>query len=426
MSTILYHHRTRAADAQGIHIAEIQRAFRQRGHEVVEVALVEAGAEARADEAGGHGRGLSGLASRLAARLPLAAREAMELAYNVVAYRRLSAAIRRHRPDFVYERYAANTFGGLLAARRHGVPLVLEVNSPLAREKAEHGGLCFARLTRAVERRVCAGADVTLAVTGVLARILEEGGVPAGKVVVMPNGVRRELVADGAGAASRAVRALEVRRRLGVPPEAVLAGFIGWFRPWHGLERLVEAMASTALRDAGVRLALAGDGPATPGLRAAVAAVPGLAERVVFTGPVERGDVEATLAAFDVAVQPAVTAYACPMKLIEYMAAGCAIVAPGSDNVRELLDHETAVLCGDEDGASPTAAALERAVLTLARDPELRARLGLAARRRLVERGLLWEENARRVEELVAAARGRRAPEEMASGRSGRREVTAC
>jgi len=46
---ILYHHRTRAGDAQGIHISEIQRAFRNRGHEVVEVALVEAGAEAKAD-----------------------------------------------------------------------------------------------------------------------------------------------------------------------------------------------------------------------------------------------------------------------------------------------------------------------------------------------------------------------------------------
>jgi len=166
---ILYHHRTRAGDAQGIHISEIQRAFRLRGHDVREVALVEAGAEAKADESGGEARGLAGIASRAAARLPLPAKEAMELAYNAVAYRRLSKAIRDFRPDFVYERYAANTFAGLAAARRHGVPFVLEVNSPLALEKELHDGLFFRGVTRRIERWLCSGADVTIAVTGVLA-----------------------------------------------------------------------------------------------------------------------------------------------------------------------------------------------------------------------------------------------------------------
>jgi len=400
---ILYHHRTRAGDAQGIHIAEIQRAFRERGHEVKEVALVEAGAEAKADEAGGEAQGLAGVVSRAASRLPLPAKEILEHGYNLVAYRRLSRAIRDFRPDFVYERYAANTFAGLAAARRHKVPFVLEVNSPLALEKAEHGGLFFARLTRSIERRVCAGADVTLAVTGVLARILEAEGVPPGKVVVMPNGVRRELGTGGDGAA--------FRRRLGIPGDAFVAGFVGWFRPWHGLERLLEAAASPAWRALGIHLVLAGDGPAMPALQALRDADPELARRVFLCGSVPRGEIESALAAFDVAVQPAVTSYACPMKILEYMAAGRAIVAPGSDNVRELLtDGETALLCSfdseyTENAENPTAEALGAAVLRLARDPVLRARLGAAARRSLFERGYFWEENARRVEELVTASR---------------------
>jgi glycosyltransferase involved in cell wall biosynthesis len=388
---ILYHHRTRAGDAQGIHIAEIQRAFRDRGHEVVEVALVEAGAEARADEAGGEAHGLA----RLAGSLPLPAREVLELGYNAVAYCRLSRAIRRLRPDFVYERYAANTFAGLAAARRHGVPFVLEVNSPLALEKAEHEGLFFQRLTRAIERRLCSGADVTLAVTRVLAGILEDEGVPPGKVVVMANGVRRDFGTRGDG--------LAFRRGLGIPGDALVAGFVGWFRAWHGLERLLEAAASPAWREAGIHLVLAGDGPAMPALRRMRADL-GLEDRVFLCGPVPREEIESALAAFDVAVQPAVTSYACPMKVVEYMAAGRAIVAPGSDNVRELLtDGETARLCsGGSGAATPAMEELRDAVLELARDPELRRRLGAAARRSLGERGYLWEENARRVEELVA------------------------
>lgn len=397
---ILYHHRTRAGDAQGIHIAEIQRAFRLRGHEVREVALVEAGAEAKADESGGEARGLAGLASRLAGRLPLPAREAMELAYNAVAYRRLSRAIRELQPDFVYERYAANTFAGLAAARRHGVPFVLEVNSPLALEKAKHGGLFFRGLTRRIERRLCSGADVTIAVTGVLARILEEEGVPAGKVVVMPNGVRREFGTNGDGAA--------FRRGLGIPPDVPVAGFVGWFRSWHGLERLVEAAATPAWQAARIHLVLAGDGPAMPALREMREASPDLMERVILCGPVPRGEIESALASFDVAVQPAVTPYACPMKILEYMAAGKAIVAPSSANVKELLTHgETALLISEGPGGSenPSAEDLGDAVLALVRDPQLRARLGEAARASLFERGYLWEDNARRVEELVAEAR---------------------
>jgi glycosyltransferase involved in cell wall biosynthesis len=410
---ILYHHRTRAGDAQGIHIAEIQRAFRLRGHDVREVALVEAGSEAKAASDGGEARGLAGLASRAAGHLPLPLREGLELGYNAVAYRRLSQAIRDFRPDFVYERYAANTFAGLAAARRHGVPFVLEVNSPLALEKARHDGLFFRGLTRRVERRLCAGADVTIAVTRVLAGILEAEGVPAGKVVVMPNGVRSGFGNEGDGAA--------FRRSRGIPLDVPVAGVVGWFRPWHDLERLVAAVASPAWRQARIHLVLVGDGPALPGLRELRAASPDLAARLVLCGAVPRQEIESALAAFDVAVQPAVTPYACPMKILEYMAAGRAIVAPGAANVRELLtDGETALLCpGDEN---PTAADLGAAVLALVRHPALRVRLGEAARRRLHERGWLWEENARRVEELVLQVRQRPAAAVAVPGR----EVRSC
>jgi glycosyltransferase involved in cell wall biosynthesis len=384
-----------------------------RGHDVREVALVEAGAEARAASDGGEARGLAGLASRAAGRLPLPLREGQELGYNAVAYHRISKAIRELRPDFVYERYAANTFAGLAAARRHGVPFVLEVNSPLALEKARHDGLFFKGLTRAVERRLCAGADVTIAVTRVLAGILEEQGVPAGKVVVMPNGVRNGFGEGGDGAA--------FRRAHGIPLDAPVAGVVGWFRPWHDLERLVTAVASPAWREAGIHLVLVGDGPALPGLRERQAASPDLSERLVLCGAVPRQEIESALAAFDVAVQPAVTPYACPMKILEYMAAGRAIVAPGSANVRELLtDGETALLCpGDE---TPAAEDLGRAVLALVRDPGLRARLGAAARARLHDQGWLWEENARRVEELVLQRQQRPAASVAVPGR----EVRSC
>ena len=44
---ILYHHRTRSEDAQGIHISEMTRAFRGLGHEVEMVSLVRRAGRAR-------------------------------------------------------------------------------------------------------------------------------------------------------------------------------------------------------------------------------------------------------------------------------------------------------------------------------------------------------------------------------------------
>jgi glycosyltransferase involved in cell wall biosynthesis len=77
-------------------------------------------------------------------------------------------------------------------------------------------------------------------------------------------------------------------------------------------------------------------------------------------------------------------------------------VAPGSANVRELVgDGEAALLCGS--GSEPSPRELQEAIVRLLGDPGLRTLLGAAARRRAQERGLLWEENVRRIEEELAA-----------------------
>jgi len=390
---ILYHHRTRGGDAQGVHIAEMQRAFRARGHEVEEVSLVPTAAAVSADGVAAAGPAGARWADRAARRAPRLPRELLELAYNAVAYRRLARAIRRLRPDLVYERYAAFTFAGVLAARRHRVPIVLEVNSPLAAERARHGGLALGPIARAAERWACARADLTVVVSTELARTLAAEGIAPRRLRVLLNGVRR-----GFGAGSRA----RGRRRLGIDDDRLVVGAVAWFRPWHRLEDLLAGFDDPAVGATGAALALVGGGPAVdpPSPRLARLVADG---RAVLAGAVQRDELEDVLAALDVAVQPAVTPYACPMKLVEYLAAGCAVLAPGSPNVRELVGDggEAALLCGS--GPEPTPTELREGLLRLLGDPALRARLGSAARGRVERAGLYWEENARRVEEELAA-----------------------
>ena len=92
---ILYHHRTQSKDGQAVHIEELIQALREEGCEVI---VVEPHAHREA-KFGGTSRGIEAL-KRV---LPKAVYEALELVYSVVAYRKLLAAVRRHRPDALYD-----------------------------------------------------------------------------------------------------------------------------------------------------------------------------------------------------------------------------------------------------------------------------------------------------------------------------------
>ncbi len=389
---ILYHHRTQAADAQGVHIEEIIRAFRQLGHEVHESALVKR-QNARLPDASTRIYGVAAAAFR---RLGY---EVLECAYSPIGYRMLAAAAASFKPDFIYERYSLHNFAGLWTSRRFGIPLVLEVNSPMAEERKRYEHLLSYRGALRSERAICSGASVTIAVTNVLKKMLVSNGVPAEKIVVMHNGVNRRRF-------NPEVSGEEIRRRYGIQDRVVL-GFVGWFRAWHGLESMIEAFIGEKLWEKGAHLLLVGNGSESSSLRKLAEAARVL-QHVTFAGPAPRQDVPKLIAAMDVAMQPAVTPYACPMKLIEYMAMGKAVIAPDLENIRELVtDGETALLFADGDYGQMLSAARR-----LISEVPLRLQLGRAAACSVEERNMFWEENARRVCRLVSKMRNRAAQAE--------------
>jgi glycosyltransferase involved in cell wall biosynthesis len=394
---ILYHHRTLAEDGQAVHIRALQQAFRAEGHEVLEVALVprastrEPAAPARVERSNGGARSRWNLVGRL----PRFARELSEYAYGGFARPRIVAAAARFRPDFVYERYAFGNAGGVLAARKLGRPLVLEVNSPMVLELGNTRGLSFPHLAARVEGFVFRGASVVCVVSSVLADMVQELGVERERVLVTPNGVDLELYPQADPAARPKALA-----RLGLSgAEAageVVLGFVGFYREWHRLDLVLECLARPELARA--RLVLVGGGPVEEALRARALEL-GVSERVHFAGPRPHADVPELLPAFDVALVPAINPYASPLKLFEYMAAARAVVAPDQPNLREVIAQGAngrLVEPGDRES-------LLGALTELCADPALRVRLGLAARRTIEERDLTWRGNARRVVAAVEA-----------------------
>jgi len=382
---ILYHHRTASKDGQAVHIEEMIDALRGLGHEVRVVAPMVG------DDTGQMGGGV-GWVHRLKARLPRAVYELMELAYSAVAYRKLLRAARDFQPDAIYERYNLFLLSGLMVKRRLGLPLLLEVNAPLVHERQQHsGGLSLTGLARWAEGTAWRGADAVLPVTAVLAGHVREQGVPADRIHVVPNGINRAHFA-GAPTPDAAKRALGLEGRL-------VLGFTGFVREWHGVDRIIDWMATPDAPPES-HLLMVGDGPVRAALEAQAARL-GLSQRVTFTGVVHRDAVPAHVAAFDIALQPAVTPYASPLKLMEYLALGKAVVAPATPNLMEVLTHELNALLFEEQGAG----ALEAALTRLCRDGALRERLGQGSADTIDRLELTWSGNARRAVRLVEAIR---------------------
>jgi glycosyltransferase involved in cell wall biosynthesis len=384
---ILYSHRTKSADGQYVHIRGLTEALAARGNAIFMAGPDDFGTpRARPlDATAGEGGWRS--------RLPPALHELGEIIYSTRAYLRLRAATEGFAPDILYERYNLFLNAGVELARERRLPFMLEVNAPLAEERAaHHGGLAMRGLARRSERRIWNAADRVLPVSEALARMIAAAGVPREKIVVVRNGVDDAFLKE---ADPRPVRA-----RYGLDGKTVL-GFTGFARPWHGLDQVVRYLAS---RGDGLHLLLVGEGEVRAGLEK-LARELGVADRMTVTGVVQRADLPAHIAAFDVALQPAATAYASPLKIFEYMALARAIVAPASDNIREILnDGRDALLF-----APGVEAAFFERLDALIGDPDLRARLGAAARANLLREDLTWAANAARVERIAQdlLARGR-------------------
>jgi glycosyltransferase involved in cell wall biosynthesis len=375
---ILYHHRIGSRDGQAVHIDEIVGALRTLGHEVIVVG----------PKATEHAKfGSDGVVVATFKRfLPGSIYELLELAYSCVAFIRLWRVYRRERPDALYERYNLYLLSGVWLKRLTGVPMLLEINSPLVLERSRYGGLANRRMAAWAERFTWRSANHVLPVTSVLAGFVRAVGVPIERITVIQNGVGEEFL-------SNQINGTAVRERLGCS-DGIILGFIGFVREWHGLDRVIELVAdSDPLLD--LYCVIVGQGPAIPELQR-LTAQRGLERRVIFAGLISRDEIVEYVAAFDVALQPQVVPYASPLKLFEYMALGRAIVAPASPNILEVLTDRDAMLF---DPADPFA--FRRAVEQLCGDANLRTRLGKAARDALVRHDLTWASNARRIVALV-------------------------
>ena len=367
---ILYHHRVASKDGQYVHIEELTNALIEQGHEIHFVCprFMDK------DDFGGEG----GIASRLKALLPGWFYEILELCYSLVIVCKLAIAIVKFKPDFIYERYNLYQPVGVILAKLFRLPILLEVNAPLADERMKYSRLSLPKLAKIIEHFTWRHATKLLPVTQVLGDIIvANSGVSRSKVYVIHNGINQNkihILQDSSGKADK---------------KTLTIGFIGFINPWHRLDRALEAIEAVGNKN--VQFICVGEGDIRPELEAQAKRL-GIEDQVQFTGLVSRQEAFEYVSKFDIALQPSVTEYASPLKLFEYLAAGTLIIAPDTPNIREIVDEESALLFdpkSDDDFK-------EQLIKALTSFNEL-CRLQKAAQALISDKQFTWQHNAERV-----------------------------
>lgn len=288
------------------------------------------------------------------------------------ALARLIRLMRAYRPDIVHTHTAKAGFLGRAAALTlRPRPAIVHTYHGHVLEGyfgAAKSGL-YLRLERALARVSDRLIGVSAATVDDLVRL---GVAPREKFELLRIGLDLGPLAAPDQGAGQALRA-----ELGIGAEDVLAVFAGRLAPIKRPDLLLEALALGRIAKPRLRLAIAGDGELRPELERQAGEL-GISDSVRFLG--YRRELAPLYAAADLAVLSSDNE-GTPVALIEAAAAGLPAVATEVGGVAEAVGRDGAMLVPPDDPP-----AFATALVCLAADAELRARMGAAAQRVAVGR----------------------------------------
>jgi PEP-CTERM/exosortase A-associated glycosyltransferase len=266
--------------------------------------------------------------------------------------------------------------GALQAARSKGIPFVYELrafweDAAVDQNKTAARSLRYS-LSQKLENYVVHRAD---AVVGIAQSILEElkrRKTDPARLFHVSNGVDIEKF-------SPVSRDDGLVARLGLGSEPIL-GFIGSLYRWEGVAWLVRATAELRRRGTACKLLIVGDGEEMPAVREAVRQL-NAEDFVQVLGRVPHGEIERYYSILDVLVYPRhsirLTELVTPLKPLEAMALGKAILGSDVGGIRELVQAEKTGILYRADSVDDFCVQAKR----LLADASLRRKLSEEARK---------------------------------------------
>lgn len=272
-------------------------------------------------------------------------------------YRSLGALVAQLRPDVVHTHgYRADVIAGAVG-RAYRVPVVSTVHGFT-------GGGLRNRLYEHVQSFALRRADAVIAVSAPLVQQLIVAGVPRTKIHCVPNGFALPMETVTRSAA---------RQKLGIPRDALVAGWVGRLSREKGADVMLDALAQV---DVSWRLSIIGDGLERDALHQQAANL-GIANRITWHGLLENAG--SLLTAFDAFVLSSRTE-GTPIALFEAMHACVPIVATRVGGVPDVVTSLHAILVPSEQPRM-----IARALAEVANEPSAAAHRSILARERLLQ-----------------------------------------
>ena len=188
------------------------------------------------------------------------------------------------------------------------------------------------------------------------------------------------------------------RQELDIPADAVICGFVGSMHYWHNTGLLIDMLREVMPMLPDFYMVLVGSGgPMADSLREQCNSQD-WKDRVRFTGYVPHDQTHRYMNIMDITLAPygkSTLFYYSPVKIFEYMAQGRAVISTRVGQIAELItDHENGIFFDPDKPGD-----LTNKVIELAKDKELRTRLGAQARDSIAGEHT-WAHKARQLEAL--------------------------
>ena len=242
--------------------------------------------------------------------------------------KRLIEVIEKEKPDIIHAHSPClNGIAAINAAKKFSIPVVYEMRASWEDAAVEHGttteGSLRYRLTRALETFVFKRVNGITTICNGLKKDITSRNIGETPIQVIPNAVNADEFMEH----TADIKNLRKQYNLG---QSYVAGFIGSFYAYEGLDLLIDAMHEMSRSELDVKALLVGGGPDEDKLRNQVKRL-GLEDKVIFTGRVPHDQVDRYYDLIDVLVYPRVSArltdIVTPLKPLEAMAMGKVFIA---------------------------------------------------------------------------------------------------
>lgn len=278
--------------------------------------------------------------------------------------------------ELIWERSSALHCAGVLYAKIHGIPSVLEWKDHLIKDYAS----LFKPLSIIMEKWKEKNATYVAVESEVLKKQLVKEGVDENKIYVTYNAVNPEEFNKDENSYR------EVRDEFGIGKNDILVGYVGSYAFYHDSIRMVKA--AKLLTDKGInniKWLLIGDGK-DKAVCEKFAKENNLLDETVIMLPFQAKEkIPRFLSAMDVTILPGSTDIICPIKVMEYMAAKSVVLVPDYECNREIINGENGLLFEPGNEIS-----IADVLLDLSKNPDKCKKLGEEARRTVVEK-LTWD-----------------------------------